>query len=94
MSSWEAQEGKRTFYIHIQGGQVVIGSHYGSGHTDNAGVYTPAQILAGEWDAHITRHFPGGTLAQVRAALRGAAPAPPAAPTAPASAPDDWEELD
>jgi len=93
MSSWEAQDGKRTFYIHVQGDQVVIGSHHGSGHTDNAGVYTAAQILAGEWDAHITRHFPGGTLAALKAALRGPTK-PPHEPPRSTGEVEDWEDFD
>ena len=36
-TSWEITQGRQTCYIDVGGGQVVCGSHLGSGHTDNAG---------------------------------------------------------
>lgn len=94
MSSWEATEGKATYYISIQGDRVIIGNHFGSGHTDNAGVYTFQQVLNGEWDAHISRHFPGGVLAEVKAALRGAAKPQTRQSQSQSPSETEWEEFD
>ena len=91
MSSWEAQEGKRTFYIHIQGGSVVIGNHLGSGHTDSAGEFSFEQIRQGGWDAHIERHFGAAVLAEVKAAVGGGASV---AAKPPAAKAPGWEDLD
>lgn len=69
MSSWEAKDGNTTHYMQLQGDSVLIGSHAGSGHTDNAGVVDAASIQSGSWDAHIKRHFGEAALAQIKTAL-------------------------
>ena len=55
--------------MQLQGDSVLIGSHEGSGHTDNAGLVDAASIRSGSWDAHIKRHFGDAALAQIKRAL-------------------------
>ena len=100
MSSWEAQDGKRTFYIQIGSGSVVIGNHYGSGHTDNAGSFSFEEMRKGGWDAHIERHFGSAVLAQVKAAVGATPERASTSKTSPARAPakepgePEWEDFD
>ena len=44
---WEKSNGPGYAYVYIKGDEVVVGEHFGSGHTDNAGYASRESFLAG-----------------------------------------------
>ncbi len=69
---WEKTKDKTTYYIRIDHFQVIVGKHQGSGHTDNAGVCSYADFLAGRFHAEITSAFDADILDEVIAAVKSA----------------------
>lgn len=56
-------------YIHLTPTEVVVGSHYGSGHTDNAGSCSHAAFRAGQYHDVVRRDHGEEVLAEVMQAL-------------------------
>ncbi|MBP7999463.1 MAG: DHH family phosphoesterase [Chloroflexi bacterium] len=76
-TSWETNNNGTTRYIHINAQEVVVGSHSGSGHTDNAGAVLHADFLQGQYHNLIQREFGPDVLAEVIEAVHAAATHPP-----------------
>ena len=72
VTSWEARSGGRTDYLSVERHYVILGEHYGSGHTDNAGRCTHDEFLGGRWHAEICERFGKRVLAQALEAVREA----------------------
>ncbi|MHA1147931.1 MAG: hypothetical protein ACTSR8_06765 [Promethearchaeota archaeon] len=56
-TSWEIIEGRRTNYVDVHYNEVVIGSHYGTGMSDNAGSCSHREFLEGEYQGLILETF-------------------------------------
>jgi len=56
-TSWVKTDGRRTDYIDIHYNEVVVGNHYGSGMTDNAGTCSHEEFLAGRFQDLILNSF-------------------------------------
>ncbi len=69
---WEKKKDKTTYYIRIDHFQIIVGEHQGSGHTDNAGVASYADFLAGHFQSDIRRVFGENVLDEVIAAVKSA----------------------
>lgn len=81
-TSWERQDGGPeqgpiTHYIRINHWQVIVGSHAGSGHTDNASACEYEAFLNGRFHSHILTHFDEAVLTAVIAAVQNAQTYPP-----------------
>ena len=70
-TSWEKNTGKRTDYVDVHYNEVVVGYHYGSGMTDNAGTCTHDEFLKGRFQGLIEERFGKDVLEQVILAVRG-----------------------
>lgn len=57
IKSWEKTKGKEVNYIYLYSDHFVIGNHYGSGHTDNAGQCTVKEFLGGRFQDLIIKRF-------------------------------------
>jgi hypothetical protein len=55
VTSWERTHDQQVCYAQVTAFSVLVGSHYGSGHTDYAGVCSHAEFLAGRFH-DIVRH--------------------------------------
>ncbi len=66
-----------THYIRITHGQVIVGSHAGSGHTDNASACGYDAFVDGRFHSHILTYFDEATLTAVLAAVQAAQTYPP-----------------
>ncbi len=62
---WEKVKGNTTHYVHIDRNSVTIGSHQGSGHTDNAKMMSYEEFKSGEWDEWITRNLGKNVLNEI-----------------------------
>lgn len=76
-TSWERKKGEITHYIRINHLFVIIGSHAGSGHTDNAGTCSHEDFLndslrGRQFQASIQREFGDDLLTAVIAAVQSA----------------------
>ena len=69
---WEQKNGRLTHYIRLDHQQLVVGSHAGSGQTDNASACNYAEFLDGRFHTHIRTHFDETTLTAVIAAVHAA----------------------
>ena len=69
-TNWERQDGRVTHYIRIRHWQVIVGSHAGSGHTDNASACEYEVFLNGRFHPHILAHFDKAVLTAVIAAVQ------------------------
>jgi hypothetical protein len=76
-TSWERQDDRITHYIRITHWQVIVGSHAGSGHTDNASACGYDEFVDGRFHTHILAHFDEGVLTAVLAAVQAAQTYPP-----------------
>ena len=71
-TSWEIVHEGRTHYIQVERAQVVVGSHYGSGMTDNAGTCTHEEFLNGRFQDLILQEFDKTVLDEVITAVKKA----------------------
>ncbi len=76
-TSWERQDDRITHYIRITHWQVIVGSHAGSGHTDNASACGYDEFVNGRFHSHILTYFDEGVLTAVLAAVQAAQTYPP-----------------
>ena len=76
-TSWETHVGGTTHYIQVNALEVVVGSHGGSGHTDQAGAVLHDEFLSGQFPDLIRRDFGPDVLAEVLEAIHAAATHPP-----------------
>lgn len=56
-------------YVHVRVHDVVVGGHYGSGHTDNAGSCSHAEFLAGRYQDVVLEDLGQEVLDEVLAEL-------------------------
>jgi len=63
MKSWETKKGGRTCYVQVTPYEVVVGSHSGSGHSDNAATCSHQELLDGTHQGTI-RHEHGDRILQ------------------------------
>ena len=56
-TSWQETKGKRTIYIDVHYNEVVVGHHYGTGMTDNAGACSHQEFLEGRFQGLIEERF-------------------------------------
>ena len=75
-NSWENTTGDRVDYVQILADQVVVGSHAGSGHTDNAGRATFAEFLGGRFQDVVSAAHGPEVLEEVIEAVRRRAGSP------------------
>ena len=68
---WEKTSCNRIYYIQITEGNVIVGYHYGSGHTDNACICTHSEFLDGMFHDFIRENFGDDVLNDVLAFLNG-----------------------
>ncbi len=78
--SWERRRGAWVHYVHVDDHQVVVGSHAGSGHTDNATTASHAEFLAGRHAELVRGEHGDAVLAEIRATVTGTAAAWPGSP--------------
>ena len=76
-TAWERKNGRFTDYVRLDYQQVVVGSHAGSGQTDNASACGYDEFLNGRFHAHIRTHFDEATLTAVIAAVESSQTHPP-----------------
>jgi len=76
-TSWETHAYGTTHYIQIDAQELVVGSHAGSGHTDNAGAVLHAEFLQGQYHDLIRTQFGPDVLTEVIEAIHAAATHPP-----------------
>jgi hypothetical protein len=74
-TSWEISKGGQTCYVYLNDREVIAGSHWGSGHTDNAGSCTHEAFLAGEFHDVIRSDFDEDTLQEIVEAVKSQASA-------------------
>jgi|GEM_PF-6119979 len=72
MPEWSKSNGRGQRYVRVDAYEVVVGEHFGSGHSDNAGTCSHAEFLAGRFQDLIRDDHSARTLAEVVAAVRGA----------------------
>ena len=70
--NWEVSHGPRVCYAQVTAREVVVGSHYGSGHTDSAGVCSHAEFLAGRFQDIVRDDLGEACLREMIDAVRGA----------------------
>jgi hypothetical protein len=68
-TSWEKTEGRKTHYVYVHYKEVVVGSHYGTGMSDNAGVCSHEEYLNGQFQGLIRDIFGSEILDQVTYAV-------------------------
>lgn len=76
-TAWEKQQDGVTYYIQLTSQEIIIGSHAGSGHTDNAGAVLYGDFLQGQYHDLIRRDFGPDVLTEVIEAVHAAATHPP-----------------
>lgn len=71
-NSWSSPNGSPhgERYVHVRASEVVVGEHYGSGQTDNAGACSHAEFLAGRFQDIVRSHHGDRVLAEVIAAVK------------------------
>lgn len=74
---WETARGAQLFYAQVTAREVIVGSHFGSGHTDSAGACTHAEFLAGRFQEDVRHDLGEACLQAMLAAVLGA-PSDPA----------------
>lgn len=74
-TAWEVQRGEQCFYINLGTEWVEVGSHRGSGATDNGGRCTHAEFLAGRWLENVRDDLGPEVLAEVMASIKAMAAA-------------------
>ncbi|MCP5099845.1 MAG: hypothetical protein GY943_30180 [Chloroflexi bacterium] len=57
LTYWENKQGNAIHYVHLTADGIVIGSHMGSGHTDNASSSDYAEFLNGRFHPPGTPHL-------------------------------------
>ncbi|MCP4130800.1 MAG: hypothetical protein GY754_07445 [bacterium] len=72
-TSWERSEGSKNCYVYINANEVVIGSHYGSGHSDNATSCSYSDFLAGKHHGLVLDDFGNEILHEITAYVKKAA---------------------
>jgi len=65
IKSWEKTKGKEVRYIQLYDNKIVIGSHFGNGHTDNAGSCSIQEFLDGKYQSLVISDFNKKTLQEV-----------------------------
>jgi hypothetical protein len=83
---WEIVDGRHVQYLQLTATGVILGSHWGSPATDNAGACSHADFLAGRFQEMVRRTFGEQVLAEVLQQLGGdiVNEAPGLAPSTPA----------
>lgn len=76
-TNWEVTRGRQVCYAQVTAREVIVGSHYGSGHTDSAGACSHAEFLAGRFQDLVRSDLGETTLQEMIATVR-AAPENPA----------------
>lgn len=71
-TSWEHKEGMHTEYIYVNYNEVVVGDHWGSGLTDNAGACSHEEFLTGRYQDLILERFGQEILDEVILAVKNA----------------------
>jgi len=71
-TSWETVKNGRTHYIHVERREVVVGSHFGTGMSDNAGTCSHEEFLEGEFQSMILNDFGEDVLNEVIKAVKKA----------------------
>ncbi|MBL9103828.1 MAG: hypothetical protein JNL82_22985 [Myxococcales bacterium] len=61
------------YYVEVTGHEVIVGHHYGSGHSDCAGAASHAEFLAGRFHDLVRERHGAGALAEVIAAVAAVA---------------------
>lgn len=69
-TSWEKTDGKHVEYLYIDGSNVTMGSHQGSGHTDCASSVSYDRFLDGAFQSDIEAIFGRGVLEEVLRAVK------------------------
>lgn len=70
ITSWERTEGRRTYYILVHYNEIVVGSHYGTGMSDNAGSCSHEAFLEGEFQDLVLENFDQAILDEVIFAIK------------------------
>jgi hypothetical protein len=70
--NWEVSHGPRVCYAQVTAREVIVGQHYGSGHTDSAGVCSHAEFLAGRFQDLVRENLGEACLEEMLATVRGA----------------------
>ena len=70
MKRWSAPNGPGQKYIEVYSTQVVVGSYWRDGHSDNAGVCSLDEFLEGRFQDLILRDHGSETLAEVKEAAQ------------------------
>ena len=65
IKSWEKTKGKEVNYFYLHTHQVVIGNHYGSGQTDNAGTSSIKKFIEGQFQDLIIEKFGNTVLEEI-----------------------------
>jgi len=65
LKSWEKVKGKQVLYIQLYNNKIVVGSHYGSGMTDNAGTTSVNKFIKGEYQKLIISYFGENVLKEI-----------------------------
>ena len=69
--SWETIEGARTSYVEVQGPNMLVGAHSGSGHTDSAATCTREEFLNGRFHSAVRSDHGEAVLQEIITALKG-----------------------
>jgi hypothetical protein len=70
-TSWKKNEGGQTHYCHVGPRRVEVGSHHGSGHSDNASTCSHQEFLQGRFHNIIRDAFGARVLSNVIKAVKG-----------------------
>jgi len=65
IKSWEKTKGKKVNYIYLHDNEFVIGEHYGSGHTDNAGSCSIEKFIEGRFQSLVKQNFGEDVLQEI-----------------------------
>ena len=68
-TSWEKIKDRRTYYASVTLREVVVGDHFGSGHTDNAGSCSHADFIKGTYQSHVKTYLGENVLKEVLYAI-------------------------
>ncbi|MFX1451300.1 MAG: hypothetical protein ACFFCM_10685 [Promethearchaeota archaeon] len=64
-TSWEKKDGRRTEYVYVNYKEVIVGSHYGTGMSDNAGAASYQEFLNGRFQNLILESFGQAVLDEI-----------------------------
>lgn len=70
---WDTNHEGAYHYVDLLSDSVVVGHHYGSGHTDYGGEVSFAEFLAGRYQDLVLRAHGEAALAEVVAAVQARA---------------------